>query len=240
MIGILSDAHGNTAAFRAAIDHLGRLGAQQFYFLGDALGYIPAVEVVDDLERMGTTVTCILGNHESLLLSGTTDPQREAAYQHQLIRSRLSGKQSAFIGSWPTHCRRSHGAVELLFVHGSPADFTNEYLYPDSDLGRFVLSESFVFMGHSHYPFIRAVGGTTFVNVGSCGLPRDDGRYGSFATFDPTVQMARLYRFDIGGSLASLAEDSRNLVHSSVIRLFARRAASLVGTVMEAERGNTR
>ena len=232
MIGILSDAHGNTAAFRTAIGHLRDLGARVFYFLGDAIGYLPTVGVISELQEMGKTVTCLLGNHESMLLSGGTDPQREQAYQHQRIRGLLTREQTAFIRSWPTHCRLCHGGTNLLFVHGSPADFTNGYLYPDSDLSRFVVRESFVFMGHSHYPFVRNVGGTTFVNVGSCGLPRDDGRYGSFATFDPVIRKACLYRFDISRSLASLPDETRNLVHSSVVRLFARRAPSLVGTVM--------
>jgi len=238
VIGILSDAHGNTAAFRAAIDHLRQLGARRFYFLGDAVGYFPTVEVISELERMGTTVSCVLGNHEDLLLKGAMDPEREPLYRHQLIRNRLTWRQAAFIRSWPTHCRHSDGQTELLFVHGSPADFTNEYLYPDSDLSRFVLRERFVFMGHSHYPFIRMVGGTTFVNVGSCGLPRDDGRYGSFATFEPANEEARLYRFDISKSLACLPADSLSLVHPSVLRLFARRAASLAGTVIEAKKAS--
>ncbi|QKS28018.1 MAG: metallophosphoesterase family protein [Candidatus Accumulibacter similis] len=233
VIGILSDAHGNTAAFRTAIGHLRDLGAQVFYFLGDAIGYLPTVGVISELQEMGKTVTCLLGNHESMLLNGDTDLQREPAYQHQRIRDLLTREQRAFIQSWPTHCRHSHGGTDLLFVHGSPADFTNEYLYPDTDLSRFVVGESFVFMGHSHYPFIRDSGGTTFVNVGSCGLPRDDGRYGSFATFDPAIRKACLYRFEIGGSLAFLPESSRNLLHSSVVRLFARRAPSLVGTLMQ-------
>ena len=70
MIGILSDAHGNIAAFRSAIALMRQMRVRSFYFLGDAIGYIPFLNVLDDLLAMGNEVKCILGNHEKLLLSG--------------------------------------------------------------------------------------------------------------------------------------------------------------------------
>jgi len=45
MIGILSDAHGNRPAFDLAISVLQGYGAKIFYFLGDAVGYLPTTDV---------------------------------------------------------------------------------------------------------------------------------------------------------------------------------------------------
>lgn len=232
MIGILSDAHGNFAAFRSAIRHLRALGAKSFYFLGDAVGYIPSVKVVEKLQSMGAEVKCILGNHEQMVLDGTTEMKREPFYQHQPVRDRLSETQSHFLKSWPTHRRETLEGTPLLFVHGSPADFTNGYVYPDTKLDQFQTEPSFVFMGHTHHPFIREFGGTTFVNVGSCGLPRDDGRYGSCAVFEPSSRVVTLYRFPLNALADSLPPIVLQQLHPSVIRLFERRAEVLTGQIL--------
>lgn len=229
MIGVLSDAHGNIHAFRLAIDYLKTLGVSKFYFLGDAVGYIPSLAVVDELLAMGDSVKCILGNHELMMLRGSTKPENEPVYQHGIGRRLITQRQISFLKSWPTHRRESINGNGVLFVHGSALDFTNGYVYPDSDLSRFDVSEKFVFMGHSHHPFIKCVNGTNYVNVGSCGLPRDDGRYGSFVTFAPERNTAELYRFDISQSVELLSSSRHSLPHPSVMDVFKRKAPSVPG-----------
>jgi len=231
MIGILSDAHGNYGAFHAAIFHLSRLGAKTFYFLGDAVGYIPSLEVVEALQLMGTDVKCILGNHEMMMFQGSEKPERELIYQHQQLRERLSIHQIEFLKSWPTHRREEIGGETVLFVHGSPTDFSNGYVYPNTDLNQFKPNSSFVFMGHSHYPFVRTANGTTFVNVGSCGLPRDDGRFGAACLFDPKSSTVKIIRFDITDKTESLLSANTS-VHKSVRAVFARRNCSIFGELL--------
>lgn len=231
MIGILSDAHGNFAAFRTAIRHLRALGAKSFYFLGDAVGYIPSLEVVEDLQSMGAEVKCLLGNHEQMVLEGSTEAKREPIYQHHPVRERLSEAQSHFLKSWPTHRRESVDGRSALFVHGSPADYTNGYVYPDSELGQFRIDELFVFMGHTHHPFIREFGGTTFVNVGSCGLPRDDGRFGSAAIYDPANEQVHVLRFDITAETETVLAGNLD-VHPNVRELFGRRKETVFGDIV--------
>lgn len=232
MIGVLSDAHGNIVAFRSAINQLRSLGANKFYFLGDAIGYIPSLEVVDELMNMRFEVKCILGNHELMLLTQATNPIRESIYKHQAISSQLTFKHKAFLETWPTHLRESIAGLDILFVHGSPNDFSNEYVYPDTDLSQFSVSEKFVFMGHSHYPFIRNCNGTTFVNVGSCGLPRDDGRYGSCAILDPTTKQVVIYRYSLGNPMGAIPEIILKQIHPSVLQLFERRAENVTGYIL--------
>ncbi|MDA8649875.1 metallophosphatase family protein [Alphaproteobacteria bacterium] len=230
IIGILSDAHGNIEAFQAAISHLRGLGVKSFYFLGDAVGYIPSPEVIRVLYSMGEEVKCVFGNHEQLMLQGGTTPGRELIYQHKLVLGALSISEIDFIRSWPSHRREIVSGVSVLFVHGSPSDHTNGYVYPDTDLSQFSHADSFVFMGHSHYAFVRNSNGTTFVNVGSCGLPRDDGRYGSFATFKPERKTVEVYRFAIDGFVSDLGEHSINAIHPSVLRVFQRRKDNVYAT----------
>ena len=130
MIGILSDAHGNIVAFKSAIMQLRLLGATRFYFLGDALGYIPSIEIVQELMNMGHEVKCILGNHELMVLTKTTNSKYENLYLHTIVRTKLTKAHIDFCESWPSFRRESIAGSNILFVHGSPNDFTNEYVYP--------------------------------------------------------------------------------------------------------------
>lgn len=232
MIGVLSDAHGNIQVFRRMLDALSRMGADRFIFLGDAVGYIPSVEVLSALMEMGDRVQCILGNHEQMLLDGQYPERLEPVYRIQATRALLSTEQAAFVAGWPCCLEVDYPCGRALFVHGSPSDYQNGYVYPDSDLTDFDGAYGLVFMGHTHRAFIREHGARRFVNVGSCGLPRDDGRYASAALFDPVTGSTKLVRlelsfFDPASSFAGLD------VHHSVAELFKRRQADISGEIIE-------
>jgi len=83
-------------------------------------------------------------------------------------------------------------------------------------------------MGHSHYLFVRSANGTTFVNVGSCGLPRDDGRFGGACLYDTVTGNVQVLRFDIiEKKEAVLAENPPD--HPAVHDVLARRNESIFG-----------
>ena len=231
VIGILSDAHGNDLALNRALALLLSEGAERIYFLGDAIGYIPSIATLDLLSQLGEKVQYILGNHEAMMLKGSQDSSREVFYKHKAIRSLLTKDQLANIASWPTSIREQANGVSMLMLHGSPIDSTFGYVYPDTDLSIFSPNADWIFMGNTHRPFIREYAGRHFVNVGSCGMPRDDGRFGSVALFDTIKLDVRILRFDI-------SEDSRRVlerfseVHSSVIEVYERRMPFIVGEIL--------
>jgi putative phosphoesterase len=225
IIGVLSDAHGNGPAFDLAISLLEKLGATSFRFLGDAVGYLPSASVLDSLFRLGVRVQCIQGNHEQMLLSGVPDPQLEPTYQLFNPNSGISSVHLTMIAGWEMFRREQIAERKILFVHGSPSKPSTGYVYPDSDLSEFYPDAHVVFMGHTHYPFIRRHNGILYVNVGSCGLPRDDGRYGSAALYRPADGEVRIVRFDIAArTVAALAATP---VHPDVAGVFARRKADV-------------
>jgi len=232
MIGILSDAHGNTDAFKLAISHLRKLGASRFIFLGDAVGYIPCSGVLTELIKIKDEVICIQGNHEIMLTNKCWNPERDKIYNLRKTSTLLSEVETNYIKSWPIMHKESYGIDSALFIHGGLYDFTNEYVYPNSDLSKYEVTETFVFMGHTHYPFVKKTGNTIFVNVGSCGLPRDIGNLGSFATFNPEIGEVLLYRFDISSAIQNISESNMK-IHESVLALFNRQQSLFEGQLIK-------
>jgi hypothetical protein len=110
----------------------------------------------------------------------------------------------------------------VLLVHDGPTG-DRAHIYPDSDLTLFgPLPWAAVCMGHTHRAFVRRVGATTFVNAGSCGLPRDDGQLGAVATLDTISGEAAVVRFDLVDATRRALERVGD-VHPHVAATFARR-----------------
>lgn len=231
MIGVISDAHGNGPALRIAIDVLKRHGAHRFIFLGDAVGYVPSLSAVNVLADLGRSVTCLRGNHDTNVIEGTPGVERESIYQHLAVREIMTSDHFAFMSSWRLKSTLDCPAGNALFVHGSPAEPTNGYVYPDTDLTTFSVAEAFVFMGHTHRPFIRQCGAHTFINVGSCGMPRDHGTLGSAATFDEDSGSIRLLRFDISRAVQEVLES--HLIDPLVRAVFERTGSRVEGDVVD-------
>ncbi len=226
MIGILSDAHGHLAGFEKGLALLRRHGARSFVFLGDAVGYVPSWDVLAALHREQASFHFILGNHEEMLLAGV--PRNDEVYQIGRLGDDDRPDLRAFAAGWPRSLSLTLPCGSVLLVHGSPDHPQNGYLYPDTPLEDIRVEHRFVFCGHTHRPFVRTAGATTFVNVGSCGLPRDDGRYGSVALFDEDSGAVRILRYGLEAEAARLPQLVPGL-HPAVIKTFSRRANGLVG-----------
>lgn len=206
-LGFLSDAHGNAAALKKGIQLLRDNGAETIFHLGDSLGYIPCVETLEVLDAAG--VICQQGNHEAKLLGDSDAGPRDNVRRLSQVRVLLDDRAMRTIGEWPTERMIQVGSISLQLVHASPRDRLNEYVYPDTDLApllRWAKAEH-VIMGHTHRPFTRQYAGKTFVNAGSCGLPRDDARFGAAVLFDPGGEETwRIIRFDIEVETAEALE----------------------------------
>ena len=221
-MGMLSDAHGNREAFELGLALLQAEGAETIYFLGDAVGYLPGDAVVDAIRESG--VTPILGNHDAMVLAGQVDPERDRIFRLADTARSMSEANRAFMGTWPDHLDVKTGFGGLLLVHGSPLQRLDGYVYPDTDLEPFGgIGKRAVFMGQTHRPFVRHLGKATFVNVGSCGLPRDCGNLGAACLFDEAAGTTRIVRFDITGATARALERC-GPVAPEVLEVFDRRA----------------
>jgi putative phosphoesterase len=236
-IGVLSDAHGNIEAFELAMRLLERQRVDEIYFLGDSVGYLPGSSVAESVIEHG--LPAVMGNHEAMLLELDPDldlDEPDNAYRLRTTAATMPDSVRTAIADWP-HRRSielSSGTAYLL--HGSPTDFVFGYVYPDTDLSGFAalpeLAGTTVFMGNTHRPFVRSCGATKFVNVGSCGLPRDVGRLGSCCVFDDATDDVRIVRFDISAANAGARRRSGS-IDQLVVEVMARDEGEYVGELVE-------
>ena len=217
ILGAVSDAHGNAAALRRALSVLRSAGTEEIVFLGDAVGYVPSLEAFDVVEDEG--LPALRGNHEDMLLAGTTPAQRDAVYGHAATARLLDASRRARMSAWPTTRLLANGAV--LAIHGSPTDPIGGYIYPDTPLDSLPASAPIVVMGHTHRPFIRRFRDVLYVNAGSCAMPRDTGGVGAVAIVDTVAGTARLLRFDISDVVEGVI--SRFALHRDVLQALRRR-----------------
>ena len=159
-------------------------------------------------EPMPKTATDTAMASSKLLLAAVNDSAWTEQAASPETRDYLRTLEDRFVIETP--------AGELLAVHGSPRRI-NEYLFadrPDSSLARIAAAEPYraIVFGHTHLPYVRESGGTTFVNVGSAGRPKDGDWRVCYALIDPrpagagglAVEFVRL-AFDYERLAAALA-----------------------------------
>ena len=222
-LGFLSDAHGCDEAFDRGLQVLAAHGAERVFFLGDAVGYVPGVGIVERLMAQG--IESLLGNHDAAALDGRWDRSREPVYQLEQARAALTDAQRRFLETLPSRREIDAPCGRLLLVHGSVKDPLLGYVQPDTELGPEADSlddeHVAVFMGHTHRAFLREEAGRLWVNVGSCSLPRDGGMLGTVVLFDDESRETRLLRFAVDDALHA-AHRRTGVIHPQVLALLER------------------
>ena len=197
---IISDIHGNYEALQAVFAHIHEQSIEEIYCLGDIVGYGPnPCECLDAV--IDDCVVCLLGNHDQGALfdpEGFNSGAERAIFwtRDQLENARDDASKSDrrwdFLGALP----RIHRDDPWLFVHGSPRNPVNEYVFPEDIYNQKKMDKLFslvpqgCFQGHTHVPgiFTESRGFVTpeeagynykftdqkfLCNVGSVGQPRD-------------------------------------------------------------------
>jgi len=197
---LISDIHGNLEALTAVLEDIRQQGITEIFCLGDVIGYGPnPVECLDTVQKK--CAICLLGNHDQAALF---DPEgfnpvafRAILWTRDQIDNSSGGAAAVnerwdFLGELP----RTHNEPDRLYVHGSPRDPTNEYVFPEDvyNLRKmenlFDRIDQFSFQGHTHIPGVftpsleffgpdecdheyRFGDEKAMFNVGSVGQPRD-------------------------------------------------------------------
>jgi putative phosphoesterase len=233
-IAILSDIHGNIFALRNVLHFLRKEKIEDVFFLGDALGYLPwGVEVLQTLKE--ERIHCIQGNHEAMLLGELAIKENaEEVYKLNLVKEKLTDELKEFIQTWDESCSIHYENEHFFLTHGSPANFLEGYVYPDSTLPNEEVPEGInhVIIGHTHHPFIREHQGVRWINVGSVGLPRDQGNLSSFSILDLARKQSIIYRipFNVEEVIESCKKTE---IHEATVDCLRREAKKeVVGTII--------
>jgi predicted phosphodiesterase len=222
IIGVLSDAHGHEEGFFKCYNYL-KAHADVIYYLGDCVGYFPLSNlIIDTLIR--DNVYCLKGNHEAMFLGEQTiADSKDEIFQLVSGRNLISDRNKSFLTNLKSQINVEIDGRKITFVHGSPFDVLNGYVFENSDFEPFKSLESNVFfMGHTHCAFNMSIDGQLFVNVGSCGFSRDIGNLLTVALYDTVKNEAVVKTIEInvlevlkkyGEFLHQIVKDSLNQNH---------------------------
>jgi predicted phosphodiesterase len=183
LVAVLSDIHGNHYALKNVLEEAKEKGIEKLIILGDIIGYYYHPDLV--LSLIGKwDCELIRGNHEKLILSVLNkEITIESLYGkygsgHKIAIEKLNSSELNRLINLPDFKNLKICNSEILMCHGSNWD-SDFYLYPDTSkevLNKSSISNNdFVFVGHSHYPFVHHNLSNTLINVGSVGQSRKKG-----------------------------------------------------------------
>ena len=221
---IISDIHSNLEAFEEVLADIKQQEVSEVFCLGDLMGYGPnPIECLDLMMNLKTDKkVCLLGNHDQATMF---DPEGFNSIAEEAIRwtrDQLEWTPDArrsmrwdFLGELP----RYHQENGFMFVHGSPRNPLNEYVFSDDiidepKMGKlFGIIPKYCFQGHTHVPGIftqnrqyirlqdlengiyRLGSEKLMINVGSVGQPRDRDWRACYVVYDSdanTIQYRRI------------------------------------------------
>jgi predicted phosphodiesterase len=200
-MAFLSDIHGNLAALKAVLTELQRRGIGDIFVAGDLLyGGDEPLEVWLELQKIGARCTrglsdMALAALETERLEGeaTKGGERERALADRFLRTRTAVGDLVLerLRRLPEKIRLPLlDGGELVMVHGSPADPSEEIGHDlDDDEIRARIGDDpadIVVCGSTHVPFDRAYEDLRIVNVGSVGSA-PEGRIAHFTVITPRV-----------------------------------------------------
>jgi predicted phosphodiesterase len=105
-IAVLTDAHGNLPALRAALKVIQKEGYDAVYHTGDAIAIGPHPAETLDLLLNTPNVRLIMGNHDSWFVHGLPIPQPswmsdgEVTHQHW-VHASLDPSLRSVVAQWP-------------------------------------------------------------------------------------------------------------------------------------------
>jgi predicted phosphodiesterase len=223
---IVSDIHGNLEALNAVLADMARYEVEAVYCLGDIVGYGPNPRECLDIAMQWNVV--LLG---SMDLAATLDPlgpkASPSAADRSLTRCRHElnlpiPNSESVERRWRSLAERPHVHWEgnFQFVHGSPRNPLQEYIFPEDSYNCrkmqriFASVDQYCFNGHTHIPGIFTEDKRfstpadlapvhqldcqkAIVNVGSVGQPRDGDWRACYVLLDHEKVQFRRVEYDI-------------------------------------------
>lgn len=196
-ICFFSDIHGNGYAFDAFLKEMEKKRPDQIIFGGDFAGYYYESDcIISKIRELG--FPCIMGNHDRMFLEllekKRTPEQLVPRYGNSYLKLKeeIRKENVEFLRKLPDFYEMEADGLKLGFFHGSPRNFLNDRIYPDTEITdpeELALFEKYdyVFCGHTHHKLVKRFGKTVLINPGSAGQQRD-GKGTSYVLFDTKKQ----------------------------------------------------
>ncbi|QRF75824.1 phosphodiesterase [Thermoplasmatales archaeon] len=195
---IISDAHSNYSALRAAVDSE---KYDKLIFLGDAVDYGPQpVEVLDFITENADY--SVMGNHDRAVAYNedcncSIDMHDLSEYTRREISGKLLSKQDIDkLKKMPERITVNLDGIKTLMTHASPYNSLNGYMYgSEADMvarDKNLMEYSLIMVGHTHYPMYFK---SRIINPGSVGQPRDGNWRPHYATLDTDSMKVEFRRF---------------------------------------------
>jgi putative phosphoesterase len=204
-IAVISDIHGNMVALDAVLQDLSRQPAiDQLVIAGDlCLNGPQPREVIKAVQELHCPV--IQGNVDTEVV---TDAPHAGAKKRAVVawtREQIGQDGLDYLATLPqSHLVANPEGSDVLIVHANPLN-QHDAIFPTSPDGllEHLLEEldptigSLVF-GHYHVAYTRLWRHLLLVDVGSCGLPRDEDARASYGilTWQDSIWQAEIRRVD--------------------------------------------
>lgn len=237
-LAIFSDVHANIEALSAVLEAYRRESVDEYYCLGDVVGYGASPNECADLVRSTAKVT-ILGNHDAAVAG-----RMDYSYYYEAARQALDTHARQLTPEnmqWLRQLPYKHGLREigLDLCHGSPLRLEEfEYIFAPEQarecLAIWDELADLTLIGHSHLCKVFALrpgeveelparrftlrkGWKYIVSVGSVGQPRDYDNRASYTLFDSETREFDFKRveYDIESAATKIFEGNleRNFGH---------------------------
>jgi predicted phosphodiesterase len=233
MKALISDVHSNLEALTAVLADIATHEVEAIYCLGDVVGYGPNPR--ECLEKvMEACQVCILGNHDQAAMWDPREfnptAEKAAFWTRKQLDAPIRSREAAEL-RWEYLAERplKHKEQDFLFVHGSPRNPLNEYIFPEDIYnqrkmdGIFALVERCCFQGHTHNPGIfterfefyspdeieftyKLEGNKTLINVGSVGQPRDRDWRACYVLLDGDTVYFRRVEYDVQTTMRKIKD----------------------------------
>jgi len=233
-IGFISDIHGNLMGLNTCLEFLNKMNVDKIFCLGDLVGYLPdPSKAILRIKNLG--ISSLLGNVDAMFLGTLVfDKKKAQVYRIDEARKSVSSELKDYMSTLLPWSEMTIGGKKLLLVHGSPSNPLNGYVYPDSDISYFKNWDyDAIFMGNTHHPFIKKIDGNKLiVNVGSSGLPRDQGDLSACTIYDTGTHSCEIFRLNFDAK--KLLSQYENKIHPSVVDCLKRRSENIFGKIVNA------
>ncbi|MCK5837365.1 MAG: metallophosphoesterase family protein, partial [Desulfobacula sp.] len=238
-IAVFSDVHSNQEALRAFMIHAARRKIDQYFCLGDIVGYGANPNQCIALAQSLPGICFIQGNHDNAAVGNASNMNTRADQAMVWTRERLSASNLFFLKGMDTVIKQGN----LSFCHGTPYNpLTWSYITKKRVISKtFARSKSkIIFAGHTHTPsaitrknffcvYVKsplnnsvlpaATKKRQIFNCGSIGQPRDGDPRASYLVYDTEAQLIEFHRVPYDHGKAAQKIMDAGLPHYLATRL---------------------